>query len=676
LLFALVLVAATVSARAASAATKVACVGASTTSGDGSTAGHHFPDELGRALGANFQVRNFGVSGTTMLRKGDNPYWPHLPPALAFQPDIAVFWFGGNDAKPQNWVHKNEFVGDYEDMLHMFQALPTHPRLFVFKSMVIRDPNGSGIPKTVLEMEVFPKIEQIVAETGSILVNYHDAFITHPEYFPDGVHPNDAGTLAIGKFVADIIRTALTMAPDAGAADGGAADASAPASDTASAAGTDAANAAGSDAANGTAPEIAPMDLAPPPATSGGSGGQQPGPGPSGTGGAAGGGSKASSGGGCTVGAISSRGSWLWLPLALSMFRIGGRRRSRRGRAQPMWPSRSTLWAVVCGLTIVLPAAAAHAVVKVACLGASTVAGFGSSNGRHFPDELGKALGPGFEVKNYGINGTTILKKGDDPYWNHPQLGQALAYRPDIAVFWFGGNDTKPQNWNAHKAEFVPDYEDMLHMFQGLTTKPRLFLFQSIILKDNFGISRMIVDTEILPLTDKIAADTGATVLNDHDAFINHPEFFIADGIHPNDMGNAAIAKHVAGYITRALAEADGGTDASTDGGPIDAPTPTDGAIDSPAPAVMDAPIAGTGGSGGGGGSGTGGGTGGAPAAGTGGTGGGGMSGIDAGAGGGNKPASGGGGCSVSGAPIDQSVTIAFAGIGLLCLLTLSRRRG
>src|SRR6266404_815581 len=211
LLSAVVLVGATLSASAASAASKVACVGASTTSGDGSTAGHHFPDELGRALGANFQVRNFGASGTTMLRKGDNPYWPHLPPALAFQPDIAVFWFGGNDAKPQNWVHKDEFVGDYEDMLHMFQALPTHPLLFVFKSMVIRDPNGSGIPKTVLEMEVFPKIEQIVAETGSILVNYHDAFITHPEYFPDGVHPNDAGTLAIGKFMADIIRTALTM---------------------------------------------------------------------------------------------------------------------------------------------------------------------------------------------------------------------------------------------------------------------------------------------------------------------------------------------------------------------------------------------------------------------------------------------------------------------------------
>jgi len=44
--------------------------------------------------------------------------------ALTSAPDIAVFWFGGNDAKPQNWTtHKGEFIGDYEDLLHMFQSM-------------------------------------------------------------------------------------------------------------------------------------------------------------------------------------------------------------------------------------------------------------------------------------------------------------------------------------------------------------------------------------------------------------------------------------------------------------------------------------------------------------------------------------------------------------------------
>src|SRR6266404_1408759 len=139
----------------ASAVIKVACVGASNFSGDGSSAGHHVPDELGIALGANYTVRNLGVSGTTVLFRGDSPYWngsagdgPHLKPALDYAPDVAIFWFGGNDAKAVNWTaHKDEFVPNYEQFLRRFQALPSKTKTFIFKSMVIHD--VEGIPKTV-----------------------------------------------------------------------------------------------------------------------------------------------------------------------------------------------------------------------------------------------------------------------------------------------------------------------------------------------------------------------------------------------------------------------------------------------------------------------------------------------------------------------------------------------
>jgi|HubBroStandDraft_1064217.scaffolds.fasta_scaffold00666_8 lysophospholipase L1-like esterase len=202
---AVIVVAATASI-AHAAAIKVACVGASTTSGDGSSAGHHFPDELGIALGPGYDVMNFGVSGTTMLKTGDDPYWnhPQLQQALAFQPDIAVLWFGGNDAKPQNWTgHMAEFITDYEAMVHAFQALSTQPRIYLMLSMVTHD--TEGIPKAVLEQQVLPEVRQVGADTGSILINYHDAFIGYPQFFPDGIHPNDAGTAAIGRFVAEIL---------------------------------------------------------------------------------------------------------------------------------------------------------------------------------------------------------------------------------------------------------------------------------------------------------------------------------------------------------------------------------------------------------------------------------------------------------------------------------------
>jgi len=244
----------------ASAVIKVSCIGASNFSGDGSSTGHHVPDELGIALGANYVVKNLGVSGTVMLVNGDLPYWngkpgdlPHLKPALDSLPDVAIFWFGGNDAKAQNWTtHKDEFIPNYETTLRRFQAQPQKPKLLIFKSMVIHD--VEGIPKTVLEMEVLPKIDIISADTGAFVVPYHDTFIVHPEYFPDGVHPNNAGTLAIGKFLADLVLKALSTpaAPDGGTpTDGGAAGMSG-ATDAGGAAGGGAAGVSGSGTAGST----------------------------------------------------------------------------------------------------------------------------------------------------------------------------------------------------------------------------------------------------------------------------------------------------------------------------------------------------------------------------------------------------------------------------------------
>jgi hypothetical protein len=233
----------------ASAAIKVSCIGASNFAGDGSSTGHHVPDELGRALGANYAVENLGVSGTVILFQGDLPYWngqpgylPHLQPALNSAPDIALFWFGGNDAKAVNWTtHADEFIPNYEETLSLFQAMPSKPKIFIFKSMVIHD--VEGIPKTVLEMEVLPKIDTISHDTGAIVVPYHDAFINHPEYFPDGVHPNNAGTLAIGQWLANFIVTSLNSPP---APDGGA-------TGTAGTTGAAGEGAAGSSGASGSA---------------------------------------------------------------------------------------------------------------------------------------------------------------------------------------------------------------------------------------------------------------------------------------------------------------------------------------------------------------------------------------------------------------------------------------
>jgi acyl-CoA thioesterase-1 len=244
------------------AKTKIACVGASTTSGDGSSAGHHYPDELQRLVAPDGEVKNFGVGGTTMLRNVSASYWktPQLAQAMAYLPDVVIIWFGGNDAKPENWTtHKGEFLGDYETMLRMFQGLASHPRTYVVLSLLTRD--TEGIPKAVVDGEVIPLVRQAAAETGSGIVNVHDDLAAHPEYFPNGIHPNDVGTVAVAKLVYAALNAPL---PDGGAdGNGGDAplvsDAGAPEPD-ASSAGVDGGSMPASDAAP---PSPAPSDAAP-----------------------------------------------------------------------------------------------------------------------------------------------------------------------------------------------------------------------------------------------------------------------------------------------------------------------------------------------------------------------------------------------------------------------------
>ena len=73
---------------------RVACVGDSITYGAGLSGRetNSYPAQLGRLLGANYDTRNFGVSGATMLRHGDLPYMlrGEYTNALDFAPDIVV----------------------------------------------------------------------------------------------------------------------------------------------------------------------------------------------------------------------------------------------------------------------------------------------------------------------------------------------------------------------------------------------------------------------------------------------------------------------------------------------------------------------------------------------------------------------------------------------------------
>jgi acyl-CoA thioesterase-1 len=186
-----------VSTGMSAAAIKVSCIGNSITAGATS-----YPATVQTLLGAQYSVENDGVSGTTLLKHGDSPYWQNgkLDQVFAFNPDIITIKLGTNDSKPQNWVYSSEYVTDYNALIDTLGNLPSHPKIF----LVLPCPAFStafGIRGDTIEQSVIPKILQVANARGLAIIDAHAPMLNFPQYFPDGVHPNSVGSDSIGHIV-------------------------------------------------------------------------------------------------------------------------------------------------------------------------------------------------------------------------------------------------------------------------------------------------------------------------------------------------------------------------------------------------------------------------------------------------------------------------------------------
>ena len=192
------------------------------------------------------------------------------------------------------------------------------------------------------------------------------------------------------------------------------------------------------------------------------------------------------------------------------------------------------------------------------CLPMLTVAqtsiteGYGTSlpwNEYSYPAQLGKMLGAGYTVENYGRGGCTMLRNGDCPYWKMEKFIPSMESRPDIVFIDLGGNDAKLRN-RIYKSQFVDDACELVYQYQHLPTYPRVILMTAIpgFTADSTEIWDKAIVRDINPLIIEAARKMRVEVLDMHMLFEGHADL-LPDQIHPNDEGARMMAEKMAWYL-------------------------------------------------------------------------------------------------------------------------------
>lgn len=193
---------------------RIACIGDSITYGAGvlkSRKKDAWAYVLNEKLGMDYQVINYGFSGTTLQREGDLPYrrFHFLEKAKNAEPAVILLMLGTNDSKPYNW-DKTRYKKQYEEMvLELLDNSWRHKLVLLVPPKAFPSEATGKVAFDITNETIFgdirPTIFSVGEKYGLQVVDLYTLTDGHPEYFEDGVHPNVLGNKTIAEYVYDTI---------------------------------------------------------------------------------------------------------------------------------------------------------------------------------------------------------------------------------------------------------------------------------------------------------------------------------------------------------------------------------------------------------------------------------------------------------------------------------------
>ena len=205
-------------------------------------------------------------------------------------------------------------------------------------------------------------------------------------------------------------------------------------------------------------------------------------------------------------------------------------------------------------ILLLLIAAFVYADKRVACIGNSVTYGSGHRQPEQtsYPVQLSRMLGEGYEVKNFGKPGATLLRKGHRPYNKQSEYSAALSFAPDIAIIHLGLNDTDPRNWPNHRDEFIPDYLSLIDTLRSINPDVKIWLCRMTPIFNRhprFKSGTRDWHAQIQKAIEETAHIADCGLIDLHEPLYNRPDLF-ADALHPDPEGAGIIARTVYSAIT------------------------------------------------------------------------------------------------------------------------------
>ncbi len=202
-------------------------------------------------------------------------------------------------------------------------------------------------------------------------------------------------------------------------------------------------------------------------------------------------------------------------------------------------------------VVLILSVSAQNKTVKIACIGNSITYGSGITDKPRdaYPAQLARMLGAGYNVRNFGFSGRTMLQNGNYPYMKEEMFFDAIKWNPDIVIIMLGTNDSKSKNWK-YKSDFEADYLTMITAFDTLSSHPEIYAVAPVpAFSDAYGISSKVIKDEIYPIVKKVAKTKNIHFFDLYNPMLGTGKMF-PDGIHPNAEGSGEMAKLIYTEIT------------------------------------------------------------------------------------------------------------------------------